>query len=560
MSPLARFVRWLGAAVLLFCAVHVAFGQPDPDECANPRTAADSLFVHQRTGSYAPAEAAKCFDLPEGMQGARTAVQLKQVLDARGLWVPVSELSVDPNYTDEEGRHRIVPMPDKFPQLVLSRADNGDWQYSADTLRQVPELYAQTFSPLSQWFQERLPATFYKRLFGLHMWQYTYAVLLMVLAWLIGRLANILLRSQITRAVERLGIKLDEATALAIQAPLSVAITASIVLWGISDLQLPIQASTVVYQLVTVVLSFAVVLFASRLVNLGAKVAADYAAGTESRLDDQAIPLLRQAGQIIVWTLGVLFVLQNNGVDVWSLVAGLGIGGLAVALAAQDTLANVFGSVTIFIDKPFQVGDWVKVGDVEGTVEEVGFRSTRIRTFYNSLVTIPNSKFNSTNVDNMGARHRRRVKMVLGLTYDTPPEKVQAYVEGVRAILATHPYVERTYEVHFYNLGGSALEILVYYHLKVPGWTEELESRAQNLQEFMRLADELGVSFAFPSTSVYIESTPERPLPPHEAGDIAALEASAAKFAPGGELARPGGVPFSKSWSVKGRTERGSAE
>lgn len=556
----AHIVRWFAAACVLLLAVHVASGQQPASECANPQSAADSLFVHLRPAAHDPVAASQCFDLPPDMQGGRTAVQFKQVLDARGLWVPVSDMSTDPSYTDATGASRLQPMPEEFPQLVLERGDDGLWRYSSDTLLQVPSLYASTFSPLSLWFQERLPDTFYKRFLGLFLWQYTYAILLVVGAWLIGRLTNLVLRSQLVRWVEKMGVKLHGPSALAIQAPLSMAITAGIVLWGISDLQLPIRLSSALYQLVTVALSLAVVIFASRLVTMLAQVAADYADKTESRLDDQAIPLLRQAGQIVVWTLGVLFVLQNNGIDVWSLVAGLGIGGLAVALAAQDTLANVFGSVTIFIDKPFQVGDWVKVGDVEGTVEEVGFRSTRIRTFYNSLVTIPNSAFNSSNVDNMGLRHRRRVKMVLGLTYDTPVEKVQAYVEGVRAILANHPYVERTYEVHFYGLGGSALEILVYYHLVVPGWTEELESRSQNLQEFMRLADELGVGFAFPSTSVYLESTPERPLQPHEARDLASLEASAAKFAKGGALARPEGVPFEKSWSVQARTQRGSAE
>ncbi|MCO4745555.1 MAG: mechanosensitive ion channel family protein [Proteobacteria bacterium] len=555
-----RRLRWLLVLCTLVLAVHVARGQEVPSECANPRSAADSIFVHQRANNYDLDAASQCMELPEGASGGHAAVQLKQLLDARGLLMPVPDLSIDPNYVDENGRSQVIPLPAALPAVVLQRGADGEWRYARSTVEQIPDLYAATFSPLSQWFQQRLPATFYTRILGLHLWQYTYALLLLLAAWGIGRAANIILRGQITRAVERLGIKLDAATALSIQPPLSVAIASAALLWGISDLQLGVQLSAALFTLVTFVLSFAVVIFASRLVNLGSQVASDYAAKTDSRLDDQAIPLLRQASQLVVWTLGLLFVLQNNGVDVFSLVAGLGIGGLAVALAAQDTLANVFGSVTIFADKPFQVGDWVKVGSVEGTVEEVGFRSTRIRTFYNSLVTIPNSAFNSSNVDNMGLRHRRRVKMVLGLTYDTPADKVSAYVEGVRAILATHPYVERTYEVHFYNLGGSALEILVYYHLVVPGWTEELESRSQNLMEFMRLADELGVSFAFPSTSVYVESTPDRPMPAHEVGELEALENTAAAFAPGGALARPGGTPFSKSWSVQGRTARGSAE
>jgi MscS family membrane protein len=172
-------------------------------------------------------------------------------------------------------------------------------------------------------------------------------------------------------------------------------------------------------------------------------------------------------------------------------------------------------------------------------------------------VTIPNSHLTSANVDNMGRRPRRRVKMTLSLTYDTPPDKIAAYVEGARGILAAHDAVESTYEVHLYKLGQSSIDILVYYHLVVPGWHEELTTRAQNIMEFMRLAESLGVSFAFPSTSVYVESTPENPLPKHPAQTLAELEAKAASFAPGGSAARPGGPVFSRSFSVQALSREG---
>jgi MscS family membrane protein len=258
-----------------------------------------------------------------------------------------------------------------------------------------------------------------------------------------------------------------------------------------------------------------------------------------------------------VWAVGILFVLQNNGVQVWSFVAGLGIGSLAFALAAQDTVANLFGALNIFLDKPFQIGDWVRVGDVEGVIEEVGFRSFRVRTFYNSLVTVPNSTITNCNVDNMGVRPRRRVKIMLGLTYDTPTERMQAYVEGVRAILAAHPMVEQTYEVHFNDFSASSLDILVYYHIVSNSWTEELETRAANFLEFIRLAEAMGVSFAYPSQSIYVESTPERPAAKPTARDQADLEATAASFGPGGSAARPTGPHFERSYAPKALTSRG---
>lgn len=173
-------------------------------------------------------------------------------------------------------------------------------------------------------------------------------------------------------------------------------------------------------------------------------------------------------------------------------------------------------------------------------------------------MTIPNSQITNANVDNMGLRPRRRVKMTLSLTYDTPADKLQAYVEGVRAVLPTHPYVERTYEVHLYSMGASSLDILVYYHLVVPGWTEELTARSQNILEFIRLAEDLGVSFAFPSQSLYLESTPSEPLPSHEPRSIADFQKVVDGYAPQGQRARPDGPEFPRSWSVKARDTRGS--
>lgn len=551
-------MRWLALIGLflttLFAAPAVA--APTPEVlCANPRTAADSLFVFQRADSYDLSAASACMDVPPNLSGERVAVQLRQVLDARGIFVPVAQLSVEPDYA-EEGSHTIQPVPDKLPELMLVRGEDGLWRYSRDTVEAVPRLYSATFSSISVWFQNQLPAVFYTRALGLFLWQYLYALLLVFVAFALGTLLRLLLKGQVRRMVGRIGLKLDDQMYAKTNGPIVTMVSVGVVYWGLSDLQLPIAVSDPLHRVLWGALWLAGLLVLSRFVNLASDIAKDWASDTDSKLDDQLIPLLRQAAQIILFVVGGLYVADAIGLDVWKLAAGVGIGGLAFALAAQDTVANVFGSVNIFVDRPFQIGDWVVVGDVEGVVEEVGFRSTRVRTFYNSVVTIPNSQITNANVDNMGLRHRRRVKFTIGLTYDTPPDKVQAYVEGVRAILACHPLVERTYEVHLYNLGDSAIEILAYYHVKVPGWHEELATRSQNILEFIRLAHELGVSFAFPSQSLYLESTPENPLTKQETPSLADLQRIANAFGPKGEKARPAGPKFTQSWSVQAREGR----
>jgi MscS family membrane protein len=161
----------------------------------------------------------------------------------------------------------------------------------------------------------------------------------------------------------------------------------------------------------------------------------------------------------------------------------------------------------IFIDKPFQIGDWVVIAGVEGTVEEVGFRTTRVRTFYNSLVTVPNAKIVDTAVDNYGARQFRRYSTTLSLTYDTPPEKVQAFMEAVRALIAGMPGMRKDYYmVEFKEFGDSSLNVMLYCFMVSRSWAEEMRTRSQLNLEILRLGGELGVSFAFPTRTLHVET------------------------------------------------------
>ncbi|MEZ4239022.1 MAG: mechanosensitive ion channel family protein [Myxococcota bacterium] len=533
----------------------------DVDPCANPRSAVQNLFDYLGAVAYDPDRAATCFEIPPGTARSRVPVQLVQVFDARGLYVPVRDLPDDPDYLDDHDEPVVVPVRE-LPEVAVVRGDDGRWRFSEETVRALPDLYAATFSALSEWFQSRLPPVFYTRFLGIHLWQVCYAGLLLLFAWGLGTGLRMLLKQRARSGLARLGLQLDAEDWQRTNRPLVAIVVLGVVYWGLPDLQLPIDVSAPIRKALWVGVWIAGVLLALRFVTVGAGVARSWAASTESKLDDQAIPLLRQATQLLLLVVGVLYIADAMGFDVWKLAAGVGIGGLAFALAAQDTVANVFGSVNIFLDRPFQIGDWVKIGDVEGVVEEVGFRSTRVRTFYNSLVTIPNSQITSANVDNLGLRPRRRIKLTLGVTYDTPPDVLQAYVEGVRAVLAAHPKVQRSYEVHVYDFGPSSIDILVYYHVVTATWSEELDARAQNLLEFVRVAKALGVSFAFPSTSVYVESTPEHPLAERTAADPVTLREAFDRFGPGGRDARPLGPDFGRSWSVPAReaADRGSAE
>jgi MscS family membrane protein len=271
---------------------------------------------------------------------------------------------------------------------------------------------------------------------------------------------------------------------------------------------------------------------------------ADRAAGTDTKLDDQLVPLVRKSLKILVVVGGALFVLQNMEVDVGSLLTGLGIGGLAFALAAKETLANFFGSIMIFVDRPFQIGDWVVVKGAEGIVEEVGFRSTRVRTFYNSVITVPNAHFTDAQIDNYGKRQYRRVFTTLNLTYDTTPEQMQAFCEGVRAIIRANEFTRKDYyEVHMSAFGAHSLDVMVYFFFRVPSWSDELRERHNVFLEIMRLAKSLGVQFAFPTQTLNVDYVhalgQSRNLP--DVPDDRALADNVVAFGPKGKQSRPRG-------------------
>jgi MscS family membrane protein len=226
---------------------------------------------------------------------------------------------------------------------------------------------------------------------------------------------------------------------------------------------------------------------------------------TTNKFDDMLVPLMRRTLKILISVIGLVFIASRLSEDVWHILAGLSIGSLAIGFAAKDSIENLFGTFTVLMDKPFQLGDWITVGDIDGSVEEVGFRSTRVRTFYNSVITVPNSRFISVHVDNMGERLHRRVKTTLSLTYDTPAEKVDAFCEGIRELLRQHPYTRKdTFYVYFNSWNSSSIDILLYAFLTTPDWGTELREKHRLFCDILRLAEKLEVGFAFPTQTIHL--------------------------------------------------------
>jgi MscS family membrane protein len=230
---------------------------------------------------------------------------------------------------------------------------------------------------------------------------------------------------------------------------------------------------------------------------------------TDNDIDDHLVPFVRRIFRVVLFVFTCILIIQQWGYDVTSLIAGLGIGGLAFALAAQDTVANWFGSIMIFTDRPFRIGDWVKTKYGEGVVEEVGLRSTTVRTFGKTLISVPNKELANTAVENFSEMTKRRIKTTIGLTYDTTEVQMSEVIENIRLLLQENEAIDQEYWlVNFVGFSDSSLDIFIYAFTHTTVWKEWLDTRQEIFLAIMKIVENAGTSFAFPSTSLYVEKAP----------------------------------------------------
>jgi len=222
---------------------------------------------------------------------------------------------------------------------------------------------------------------------------------------------------------------------------------------------------------------------------------------TEGDFDDQIVPIIRKAIRAAIWILGIIIALNNAGYNVGALLAGLGIGGIALAMAAKDTVANIFGGVTIFTDKPFTINDRVKINGFDGTITEIGIRATRLKTLENRIVTIPNSKFTGGMVENVTSEPHRKVVLKLGLIYETTADKIQNGMKALQTIVDENDSLEENTVISFNEFGDFSLGILFIYY--ITKGEDIMGAQTEVNMEIKKRFEELGIEMAFPTQTVY---------------------------------------------------------
>ncbi|MBO6622205.1 MAG: mechanosensitive ion channel family protein [Balneola sp.] len=549
MSLKRFFASGFISLLFLLSGSVLAFQNAQSELLSTPKKSLHTFLHWQQTGHLDLGKAALTMKLLEGTEEERIelATELKKVLDARGLLVEYEAVPNTRNYVDSLSGLQQYILFDELPEVYLTKTNN-EWVFSKATIEQIPELYRDTFSSLVEAVVGELPESLKKDWFGIQIWQYIAIFCWLLLGLIFRKIFEFILENYIHKLAKKTKFTWDDDLIDGIDKPSGFIFMMFFWLATFTNFQLSVTVNHYLSLILEIAVSVGFIWLFYNLSDVFSKYLGVLTSKTETKLDDQLVPLIRKTLRFFVLLMGVILILQNNGYNVASLIAGLGIGGLAVALAARDTLANFFGSITIFVDKPFRIGDWIKVAGVEGTVEEVGFRSTRIRTFYNSLVSVPNSNISNNEVDNLGLREYRRLLTTLNLTYSTSPEQMEAFVEGIKAIVKSNPHFRQDfYEVHFNAFGAHSLDVMVYVFFKVPDWSTELQQKHNFFLEVLKLAKEVGVEFAFPTQTLHVDSFhKDEPRQVGEPKTEEELAASVTEYGPNGSKSNPDGLRIFK--------------
>lgn len=437
------------------------------------------------------------------------AIELKQILDGSGNFIRLEDLPKSPLYEDSLTLKSRYTLTQEFPDIYIEKAGIS-WRFSERTVLEIDRIHKEVYPFGTHKLLNLLPQLGSNKYFGLHLWQYIGILFLLIIGFFIYFIINFFLKNLLVRLMQKFGkVGLARNVIIPAAKPLSLLLVSWVAAQLIKTLQLPPAIGTNLILLAFALVPLFGTIFFYKLVDIASIYFTQLAEKSENTLDDQLVPLLRKVLKVFVLIVGFVAILNAFKFDIWPLLTGLSIGGLAFALAAQDTLKNFFGSLMIFIDKPFQIGDWITSGDVDGTVEEVGFRATRIRTFRDSVLYVPNSMLSNSNVDNHGLRKYRRFYTKLSLTYDSPARLIEVYVKGIEQIVLQHPETRKDYYNIFLNdYAASSLDVMLYIFFEVPTWTDELRCRQEIMLEVNKLAEHLGVRFAFPTQTLHLEQMP----------------------------------------------------
>ena len=506
---------------LLILVTFLSYGQSQKKvDLSNPNATIYTHIYFLMPDSYDVDKSAATFRGIPREEARGKAIKLKEILDGNGLRVDFTKVPKNPKYIDTTGvgsqsmevnENRYAPFPLRMPDVYVEKVGSR-WYYSTETVEKIDKLYKDTFPIEFSYLDENFPHLFTYTIAGYHIWKpiaIIAMILICVLLYFILEPVVFFLLRQLGRLIfkKKLSEKsLDITRELA--RPIVFVLIVRFIKRILPSLQLVEWNAFLVTGVRIAETIFWIYIFL-KLMKIGINLYEEKNRNKRSKIDRQLAPLVGKVLHGIVVFIGFLHILTVFGVDPATVLAGASIGGIAIAFAAQDSVKNLIGTIVIFLDKPFQIEDWVVIGGVEGAVEKVGFRSTRLRGADTTMFQIPNSKVVEMEINNKGLRVYRRYTTELGIRYDTPPDLIEAFMEGIKEIIRLHPETKsQSYNVEFVRFADFSLNIMVNVYFKSPDWGMEQASKNVLHLAILRLAANIGVEFAFPSSTLMIEQLP----------------------------------------------------
>lgn len=518
LAPLGAGAQFLSRPAAPDTAVE-SVAPPVLVDSASPRAMVQRFLAATRSGDFASAGTHLDSSAPEAAARLdELARRLRAVLDSK-LWLDVEAISPRAEGDTADGLPRdrellgLIPIsPERSVAIRLARIGTPPerrWVFSAATVAQVDRLYG---SLPDNWIREHLPEPMLRPgPFGVLLWQWLALFVLIPLSAVVGLLLERPTRSLLRRLTARTETEFDDRLIEAARGPVVLlwSVAASRILLQWIALPAPVQAFVVELQgaLATVAV-FWLVLRSIGVAQLTLP-ATDW--GARHPALRSLIPLGGRIARLVIFLIAVLTVISQFGYPVATILAGLGIGGIAIALGAQKSLEHFFGSVSIGVDQPFRVGDWVKVTDTEGEVESIGLRSTRIRTLERTVVSIPNGQLAESRSENFGQRDRIRFRAVVGVEYGTTAAQLRAIRDGIEAVLRAHPktWPDRV-QVALANFGAYSLDIELFCWIDTTAVDEFRQVRQELMLQIMDVVERNGASFAFPTQTHHVSGRGER--------------------------------------------------
>ena len=360
----------------------------------------------------------------------------------------------------------------------------------------------------SEWIR-KLENNLGQKIIGISLWQFIAAFLVILAGLIIKRILISIIEKKITEFVEKTEAEWDDLLFEAITKPVNAFIMIGAVHVAVFLLVFNLEnfPTAFIGKSYTVLLGIILIWGVYRLVDVVAHYLDELVANKDEGLKGQFVPLIKKALRILVVIVGALTVLATIGVNITGLAALLSVGALAISMGSKDSVANLVGTVNILTDRPYKVGDWITVGSsIDGDVEEIGFRSTKIRMFDKTLMTVPNGTLATETIKNWSRMPKRRIKMTIGLTYDASPKQMREALKRIETILKEDEGVDQDYMlVQFTDFGPSSLDVFLYYFSKSTVWREYLETRERVNLKIMECLEEMGLEFAFPTQTMHLK-------------------------------------------------------